>query len=118
VNDGPHKEGEVAHVVFSNKGSTDKQWFGNIKSFIGNVLGVSDDQIDEAATARTTDDKEQVMAGRVVRVTARRRSSKKRDEQGNPFEYSVYSWGTQLSPEEIKSTLGDERLKRYFPSGL
>lgn len=118
VNDGRHKEGEVTHVVFSNKGSTDKQWYGNIKSFIGGVLGVSDEQIDESSVGRTVDEKEQVMAGRVCRVAAHIRASKKRDDKGNPFEYSTYSWGAQLPSPEIAKALGEERVKKFFPNGL
>lgn len=116
--DGPHKEGEVCHVVYSNKGSTDKQWFGNIKSFIGGVLGIEDDLIDEGSVGRTVDEKEQVMAGRVARVVARVRSSKKRDDRGNPYEYSTYDWGKELAPEEIGRVLGAERVAKFFPKGL
>ncbi len=116
-----HKEGEAATVTYFLKPGTQggkKQWFGNIKSFIAVVMNVSDDVIDEAAVVRTLDP-EQVLAGTVCRVKSTQRLSKTSKRQdGTPNEFYVYSWSPALENGEILQTLGEERVKRFFPNGL
>jgi hypothetical protein len=118
---GKHKEGEaVTATYFLRQGSKGgkKQWFGNIKSFIAVVMNVEDERIDEAAVVRTLDP-EQALAGTVCRVKSIARMSKTtKDEQGNPNEFYVYSWTPAMENEEIRQTLGAERVARFFPSGL
>jgi hypothetical protein len=131
VNAGDHHEGEVASVTYwkgSGKAAAD-QWLSNIKGFIGRVMGVTDDQIDEGATLQTlaevydeatrqTKPGQNVLGGTVARVTAQQRFSKsRRDESGNAVAYNLYGWNLALTPEEIESTLGAERTARFFPSG-
>jgi hypothetical protein len=121
--DGPHKEGEVVTIIHSMQSAKTKtQWFANIKSFIGGVMNVTDDQIDEAATAATLHQDlggQNILGGTIFRIKAVRRLSKKsRDERGNPFEYSAYSWGVALENAEIVQALGAERIKKFFPNGL
>lgn len=117
VGSGPHKEGEVVNILYGRKhGNT--QFLQNVKSFIAGVMNVEDGLIDEAATMRTLDP-EQVLAGLVIQVKASRRNSKKsKREDGTPFEYSVYTYSPTLSDEDIKQTLGEARVKRFFPNGL
>ena len=131
VNGGSHKEGEVATATYflrpGAKGGK-KQWFGNIKSFIAVVMGVDDEVIDEAAVLRTcaefqdgskTVAGENKLGGTVCRVRSSQRLSKstKRDD-GTPQEFYVYTWSPAMEDEEIVQTLGEERLKRFFPNGL
>lgn len=123
VNDGPHKEGEVLTVVYGEKSAQTKaNWYGNIKGFIGNVMGVTDEAVGEAETVATLTKElggENVLGGTVCLVKAMRRTSKKnRDEKGEPREFSVYNWGIALEPQEIAQVLGPERVKRFFPNGL
>lgn len=129
VTDGPHKAGEVVTVTFGDKRITEKQWLGNIKGFIAGVMNQDDARIGEAETFRTLaefrDDKgqtqqgENVLGGTVCRVRATQRPSKtSRDKEGNPFDYSVYSWSPALTPEEITQAIGADAVARFFPSGL
>ena len=118
---GSHKEGEATTVTYFLKPGAlggKKQWFGNIKSFIAVVMNVSDEVIDEAAVVRTLDP-EQVLAGTVCRVKSTSRLSKtSKGKDGTPNEFFMYSWAPALENEEILQTLGEERVKRFFPNGL
>jgi hypothetical protein len=118
---GKHKEGEaVTATYFLRPGSKGgkKQWFGNIKSFIAVVMNVEDELIDEAAVVRTLDP-EQALAGTVCRVKSTERLSKStKKDDGTPNEFYVYSWAPAMENGEILQTLGDERVKRFFPTGL
>lgn len=120
--DGPHKEGEIVTVTHGDKRITEKQWLGNIKAFIAGVMAVEDAKVGEDETIQTLDASQggqSVLNGTVCRVKAISRASKKsKDEQGNPYDYSVYSWFPSLSDDEIKQALGEERVKRHFPNGL
>ena len=122
VSDGPHKAGEVVTVNFGDKRITEKQWLGNIKSFIAGVMNVEDSKVGEAETMRTLDpsqDGQAVMNGTVCRVKAFQRASKSaRDKNGEPFDYSVYTWSPSLTDEEILQIIGEEGIKRFFPNGL
>jgi len=81
-------------------------------------MGVDDELVDEAVTMQCLDPN-QTLAGTVCRVKAVARASKKsRDDKGNPFEYVMYTWYTALDTDEIKKTLGDERVAKFFPNGL
>lgn len=119
---GAHNEGEVVNVLFGRKhGNT--QFLQNVKTFIAGVMDVDDSAIGEAETVRTLAEfegkaGENILAGLVTRVKASRRASKKKQEDGTPFEYSVYSWSPTLTDEDIKTALGPERLARFFPKGL
>lgn len=125
---GDHREGEVVTTTFSRNHGLGV-YLSNIKTFIAGVLGCSDDQVDEAVTHRTCSTflhpdtgqptpGENMLSGLVTRVTAVELTSKKKDEQGNPFAYSKYGWSPCLSKEEIQEQLGEERVKRFFPNGL
>ena len=118
---GSHKEGEATTVTYFLKPGAlggKKQWFGNIKSFIAVVMNVADEAIDEASVVRTLDP-EQILAGTVCRVRSNQRLSKKsKRDDGTPQEFFVYTWSPALENAEILQTLGEERVKRFFPSGL
>jgi len=130
VSDGPHKVGEVATVNFGDKRITQKQWLGNIKGFIANVMNVADEAVGEKETLQTCDSflndagqiqkGENVLGGTVCRVKAIVRASKSaRDPKtGEAFDYSVYVWSPSLTNEEIVQAIGAEGVKRFFPSGL
>ena len=122
VLDGPHKVGEVVTVTFGDKRITEKQWLGNIKGFIAGVMNVDDSNIGEAETMKTLSPPtgNGVMNGTVCRVRALQRASKTARDQktGEAFEYSVYSWFPALSDAEIVQAIGEEGVKRFFPSGL
>ncbi len=124
---GPHKEGEVCTATLSFKqgtGMKKEAWFGKIKAFIGNVLGLPDDSIDETMVLRTLaehDGKpgENAMAGIVTVIRASLRASKKsKDDEGNPRQFSNYAWTRALDPVQITEALGVERIAHFFPKGL
>lgn len=129
VLDGPHRIGEAVTVNFPDKRVTEKQWLGNIKGFIAGVMNVADEAIGNDETYQTLaefrDDSgkmvqgENVLGGTVCRVKAIQRSSKSsKNDNGDPFSYSVYSWFPALTEAEIKQAIGEEGVKRFFPNGL
>lgn len=116
VTTGRHKEGEVVTTTFSRNHGLDV-YLGNIKGFIAGVLGQPDEAVGENETLKTLEP-DGPMNGLVCRVRAMEREGKKADEKGNKYVYSVYTWSPCLTPGEIRSTIGEERVKRFFPSGL
>jgi hypothetical protein len=116
VTSGSHKEGEVVTTTFSRNHGLDI-YLGNIKGFIAGVLGQPDEAVGENEAIKTLEPHNE-MCGLVTRVRSIERQGKKTDEKGNPYSYCVYTWSPCLSPEDIKSTLGPERIKRFFPNGL
>jgi hypothetical protein len=113
----PHKVGEQVHVFFK-RGQYPKVFLQNIKSFMAGVLDVADEEIgEEEADAALSDDSP--MIGLVTVVTGRQQASKSsRDDDGNPFKYTVYSWSPSLTDEEILEAIGQEGVERFFPNGL
>jgi hypothetical protein len=113
----PHKVGEQVHVFFK-KGQFPKVFLQNIKSFMAGVLDVADEEIgEEEADAALSDDSP--MVGLVTVVAGRQQASKSsRDDDGNPFKYTVYSWSPSLTDEEIVEAIGQEGVERFFPNGL
>ena len=97
---------------------TRREW----QAFIAGVMAVEDSKIGENETMQTLDKSQggqEVLNGTVCRVKAIQRSSKKsKDEQGNPYDYSIYSWSPSLTDAEIVQALGEEAVKRFFPNGL
>jgi hypothetical protein len=117
VEDGDHKVGEQVHTFFK-KGQYPKVFLQNIKSFMAGILDVSDDEIgEEEAEAALGEDSP--MVGLVTVVSGRRQASKSsRDEEGNPRQYTVYSWQPSLDDEEIVEAIGEDGVARFFPNGL
>jgi len=117
VEDGDHKVGEQVHVFFK-RGQYPDVFLQNIKSFIAGVLAVNDSEVgEEEAEAVLSDDSP--VEGLVTVVTGRQQASKSsRDPDGNPFKYTVYSWGASLDDKEIVEAIGDEGVSRFFPNGL
>lgn len=126
VSDGDHKVGEVVNTFFKCGDGTEKQTFqSNLKSFIAGVMAAEDAEIDEASINEILGKDAagqpcpNPLAGLVTVVTARKRASKsKRDDKGQPFEYTVYGWEPSLLNEEIKDAIGEEAVARFFPNGL
>jgi len=117
VEDGDHKVGEQVHVFFK-RGQYPKVFLQNIKSFIAGVLDVADDEVGEEEAEQVLSD-ENPVEGLVTVVTGRQQASKSsRDDDGNPFKYTVYSWGASLDDDEIVEAIGEEGVERFFPNGL
>lgn len=117
VEDGDHKVGEQVHVFFK-RGQYPKVFLQNIKSFIAGVLDVGDDEVGEEEAEQVLSDQNPV-EGLVTVVTGRQQASKSsRDDDGNPFKYTVYSWGASLDDDEIVEAIGEEGVERFFPNGL
>jgi len=117
VEDGDHKVGEQVHVFFK-RGQYPKVFLQNIKSFIAGVLDVADDEVGEEEAETVLSD-ENPLEGLVTVVTGRQQASKSsRDDNGNPFKYTVYSWGASLSEDEIAEAIGEDGVSRFFPNGL
>jgi len=117
VEDGDHKVGEQVHVFFK-RGQYPKVFLQNIKSFIAGVLDVADDEVGEEEAEMVLSD-ENPVEGLVTVVTGRQQASKSsRDDNGNPFKYTVYSWGASLDDDEIVEAIGEEGVARFFPNGL
>lgn len=117
VEEGDHKPGEQVHTFF--KVGAGKQVFQrNLKAFLAGVLDVADDEIGEEEGLEAASDGSP-MLGLVTVVTARRQTSQKtKDEDGNPVQYTVYSWTPSLTDDEIREALGEEGMTRFFPNGL
>lgn len=115
----PHKVGEVVHVMW-NYGSTKEKhdiFQRNLKKFIGNVLDVSDEQIDEANCLRISG-QEQAMAGLVTIVTGIDTPSKKsKDEKGNPKMFTNFAWSPCMDKDETVAAIGEDAYKQFFPNG-
>lgn len=113
----PHKVGEQVHV-FWKRGQYPKVFLQNIKSFIAGVLDVSDDEVGEEEAEQVLSDDNPV-EGLVTVVTGRQQASRSsKDDNGNPFKYTVYSWGASLDDEEIVEAIGEDGVSRFFPNGL
>jgi len=113
----PHKVGEQVHVFFK-RGAYPKVFLQNIKSFIAGVLDEPDDEVGEEEAERVLSD-DNPLEGLVTVVTGRQQASKSsKDADGNPFKYTVYSWGAQLDAEEITEVVGKNAIERFFPNGL
>ena len=113
----PHKVGEQVHVFFK-RGQYPKVFLQNIKSFIAGVLDVGDDEVGEEEAEQVLSD-ENPLEGLVTVVTGRKQASKSsKDDNGNPFMYTVYGWGASLDAEEIGEALGEGGIERFFPNGL
>jgi len=119
VEDGPHKAGEVVHTFFKvGTGAAGKTTFqSNLKAFMVGVLACDDDDIGEAEAKQATAENSP-MKGLVTIVTARQRQSKdKKDDEGLPRKYTVYSWSPSLTNEEIVAAIGEEAFATFFPNG-
>jgi hypothetical protein len=117
VEDGDHKVGEQVHVFFK-RGQYPKVFLQNIKSFIAGVLDVADDEVGEEEAETVLSD-ENPLEGLVTVVTGRQQASKSsRDDDGNPFMYTVYGWSASLDADEIAEAIGEQGVERFFPNGL
>lgn len=117
VEDGDHKVGEQVHI-FYKRGQYPKVFLQNIKSFIAGVLDVGDDEVGEEEAETVLSD-ENPLEGLVTVVTGRQQASRSnRDEDGNPFKYTVYGYSASLSPGEIGEAIGEGGVERFFPNGL
>jgi hypothetical protein len=115
----PHKVGEVVHVMWNYGGTAEKHQIfqRNLKKFIGGVLDVSDESIDEANCLRISG-QEQAMGGLVTIVTGHDQPSKKsKDEKGNPKMFTNFSWTPCMDKDEIVAAIGEEAFKVFFPTG-
>ena len=116
VDSGDHKVGETVHVQWK-RGEYPKVFLGNIKGFMAGVMGASDDEVGEEEVEQLLKDK--MFNGLVTVVTATNAKSKnKKDEQGNPTEYTRYAWTPSMTSAEILEAIGEEAVARFFPNGL
>ncbi len=117
VDEGDHKVGEEVHVFFT-KGQYPKLFLQNIKAFIAGVLDVNDDEVGEEEAEETLSE-DSPMLGLVTVVTARQQASKsKKDDNGEPRKYTVYSWMPSMDDDEIVEAIGEEAVEKFFPNGL
>lgn len=117
VEEGDHKVGEQVHTFFK-KGQYPKVFLQNIKSFIAGVLDVGDDEVgEEEAEAVLSEDNP--VEGLVTVVSGRKQASRSsKDDDGNPFMYTVYGWGASLDEDEIVDAIGEDGVSKFFPNGL
>lgn len=117
VEEGDHKVGEQVHTFFK-RGQYPKVFLQNIKSFIAGVLDVADDEVGEEEAEEVLGENNP-LEGLVTVVSGRKQASKSsKDEDGNPFMYTVYSWMPSLDEEEITEALAEGDMERFFPNGL
>jgi hypothetical protein len=102
--DKPHRPGEhMSHLLMSDKDS----WLGNFKAFISNVMGVPEDEVDEAACEQVTG-KDQPLAGLIVEMQNKIIETKEK----KPF--TLVNYVRALEPEEAKSLIPAEVLDKFL----
>lgn len=113
-----NRVGEQVQVYFKFDQRWPNMFLGKVKSFIAGVLGVSDDQVGEAE-AEEASGENSPLVGLVTTLSAVASPSKRStNPDGSPKLFTNYSWGRNLSADEIRSALSEEAVNRFFPNGL
>lgn len=111
--EGSNAVGEQVQVYFKFDQRWPNMFLGKVKSFIAGVLGVSDDQVGEAE-AEEASGENSPLVGLVTTLSAVATQSKRQPEKT----FTNYSWGRNLSADEIRGALSEEAVSRFFPNGL
>lgn len=104
-----HKVGEEAACLYM---SDNDVFLNNVKAFVANIVGCSEDDIEPEACEALCDD-DQPLAGWFAESHNRTLIGSK---SGKPF--CKVSWKRSWSNNEVKALLDEETLSTLFPEGL
>ncbi len=104
---GAHREGEDISALFMSKYASAKR---NYKAFIGNAVGVPEDQVTPTFCAQVESD--ELLAGEVIELN--NRMIEKQD--GGPF---TKVWCVRPVPaSEFSEQIDEKIVERFFPDGF